>query len=196
MGELVLQDIVEKCIFIIRGQRVMLDRDLAELYGVKTRHLNRQVKRNIKRFPVEFMFQLTKQERDELMPIWHQFRKMKHSYMMPHAFTEHGVAMLASVLNGDRAVKISIIIINTFVRLREILSTHKELAYKLKELEGKVEKHDTEIQTIFEAIRQLMEPPRSCRSRGSVFTRNVHSIPEMELNMCNNFACFAVLRYT
>jgi len=159
VGGLVLQEVVEKRIFIIRGQRVMLDRDLAELYGVKTRHLNRQVKRNIKRFPKEFMFQLTRQEKDELVPIWHQFGKMKHSYVMPHAFTEHGVAMLASVLNSDRAVKISIIIVNTFVRLREMLSTHKELANKLKELEGKVEKHDTEIQAIFEAIRQLTEPP-------------------------------------
>ncbi len=159
MGELIPQEVVEKRIYIVRGQRVMLDRDLAELYGVKTRHLNRQVKRNIKRFPMEFMFQLTRQERNELVPIWHQFGKMKHSYVMPHAFTEHGVAMLASVLNSDRAIKISIIIINTFVRLREILSTHKELAYKLRELEGKVEKHDTEIQAIFEAIRQLMEPP-------------------------------------
>ena len=159
MKELVPHEVVEKRIFIIRGQRVMLDRDLAELYGVKTGHLNRQVKRNIKRFPEEFMFQLTKQEKGELVPIWHQFEKMKHSYVLPYAFTEHGVAMLASVLNSDRAVKISIIIINTFVRLREMLSTHKELANKLSELEQKFDRHDKDILVIFEAIRQLMEPP-------------------------------------
>ena len=104
------------------------------------------------------MFQLTKMEKDELVPIWHQFKAMKHSYVLPYAFTEHGVTMLASVLNSEIAIKISIYIIKAFVKLREILSTHKELAHKLKELEGKIEKHDGEIQAIFDAIRQLMEP--------------------------------------
>jgi len=139
----------------------MLDRDLAELFGVQTKQLNRQVKRNIRRFPSEFMFRLTKRERDELVPIWHQFRKMKHSYALPYAFTEHGVAMLASVLKSERAVKMSIIIVKTFVKLREIMSVHKELAYKLRELETKIEKHDSDIRDIFEAIRQLMGVPEA-----------------------------------
>lgn len=158
MNELITQGVIEKRIFLIKGYKVMLDSDLAELYGVKTKHLNRQVKRNIRRFPKEFMFRLTKEERNELAPIWHQFKKMKHSYVLPYAFTEHGVAMLSTVLNSERAVKISIVIIKTFIRLHEIISTHKELAHKLAELERKVEKHDVEIQSIFEAIRQLMAP--------------------------------------
>jgi len=160
MSEIVPHEVIENKIFLIRERKVMLDRDLAELYGVATKNLNRQVKRNIQRFPQEFMFQLTKVERDELVPIWHQFKAMKHSYVLPYAFTEHGVAMLASILNSERAIKISIYIIKTFVKLREIMATHKELAFKLTELEGKIEKHDDEIQAIFEAIRQLMAPPQ------------------------------------
>ena len=95
----------------------------------------------------------------ELVPIWHQFKTRKHSYVLPFAFTEHGVAMLASVLNSEKAIKVSIIIIKTFVKLREIVTTHKDLAYKLNELERRIEKHDLEIHSIFEAIRQLMSPP-------------------------------------
>jgi len=159
MKELILQEAIEQRIFLIRGQKVMVDRDLARLYGVETKYLNRQVKRNINRFPEEFMFQLTREEKNELVPICHRFYTMKHSTVLPHVFTEHGVAMLASVLNSDMAIKISVNIIKVFVKLRELLSNHKELAYKLKELEHKIEKHDTKIQAIFEAIRQLMEPP-------------------------------------
>lgn len=159
MREIVTQGVIEQRIFLIRGQKVMVDRDLAELYGVETKHLNRQVKRNIERFPEEFMFQLTFEERNELVTNWHRFRTMKHASTLPYAFTEHGVAMLASVLNSERAVKLSIHIIKTFVKLRELISTHKELANKLSQLERRIEKHDEEIRTIFNAIRQLMSPP-------------------------------------
>jgi phage regulator Rha-like protein len=143
----------------------MIDRDLAELYGVETKYLNRQVKRNIQRFPEEFMFRLTAEERDQLVTICHRFKTMKHSSTLPHAFTEHGVAMLAGVLKSERAVKISINIIKAFVKLREILSTHKELAKKFSELERKIEKHDDEIRMIFDAIRALMAPPEKKRSK-------------------------------
>jgi len=146
-------------IFLIRGQKIMIDRDIAELYGVETKHLNRQVKRNIQRFPEEFMFQLNVEERNQLVSICHRFKTMKHSSSLPYAFTEHGVAMLASVLKSDRAIKISINIIKAFVKLREMLSTNKELAHKLEQLERKTEKHDEEIKLIFDAIRQLMAPP-------------------------------------
>ena len=159
MQNLIPHQMIERRIFIIRGYKVMLDRDLAELFGVQTKHLNRQVKRNIRRFPEEFMFQLTKKERAELAPIWHQFKKMKHSSALPYAFTEHGVAMLATVLNSERAVKMSIIIIKTFVKLREAIITHKDLEYKLKWLEHKVERHEADIQQILQAIRKLLEPP-------------------------------------
>ncbi len=165
MKELIPQERIEQRIFLVRGHKVMLDRDLAELYGVKTKYLNQQVRRNIKRFPQEFMFPLREEERDELVAICNRFQTMKHSSALPHAFTEHGVAMLASVLKSERAMKISIIIVKTFVKLREIISTHKELAYQLGELERKIEKHDIEIKDIFEAIRQLMIPPEEPKRR-------------------------------
>lgn len=161
MRDLIPYEEITQKIFIIRGQKVMLDSDVAELFGVVTKQLNRQVKRNIQRFPPEFMFRLTRQERDELVPIWHQFNKMKHSYVLPYAFTEHGVTMLASVLKSERAIKMSIIIVKAFVKLREIMSAHKEIAFKLKELEDRIEEHDTDIKGIFEAIRQLMGIPEA-----------------------------------
>lgn len=158
--EIIPQVIIEQRIFLIRGQRVMVDRDISELYGVETKYLNRQVKRNILRFPNEFMFQLNSKERNELVTICHRFATMKHSTSLPYAFTEHGVAMLASVLNSGRAIKISISIIKAFIKIREMLFAHKDLTVKLNELEKKIEKHDGEIGTIFEAIRQLMSPPK------------------------------------
>jgi len=140
---------------------VMLDRDLANLYDVPAKRLNEQVKRNITRFPEDFMFQLTWEEAGSLRS---QFATLnsgrgKHIKYLPYAFTEQGVAMLSSVLNSERAVQVNIAIMRAFVKLREILSVHKELAAKLRELELKVSKHDTDILTIFEAIKQLMSPP-------------------------------------
>jgi hypothetical protein len=163
--KIIPQETVEQRIFLIRGCKVMIDKDLAELYGVKTKYLNQQVRRNAQRFPKEFVFQLSEQERNELVAICNRFETMKHSSSLPYAFTEHGVAMLASVLNSDRAIKMSILIIKTFVKLREIISTHKELSCKLSELERKFEKHDEAIQGIFEAIRQLMVVPETPKRR-------------------------------
>ncbi len=157
MREVVPIEVIEQKIFMIRRQKVMLDRDLAELYGVETRVLNQAVRRNIGRFPEDFMFSLTRQEIRDLSQIVIS-SKIKHAPNV-FAFTEQGVAMLSGVLNSKRAIQVNITIMRVFVRLRQILSTHKELAYKLKELERKTEKHDVEIQTIFEAIRQLMTPP-------------------------------------
>ena len=159
MKDMIPQETIEQRIFLIRNQKVMIDRDIAELYGVETKNLNRQVKRNIQRFPEEFMFQLTVEERNQLVTICHRFKTMKHSSSLPYVFTEHGVAMLASVLKSERAVKISITIIKAFVKLREMFSTHKELAHKLAELERKIERHDEEIKVVFDAIRQLMAQP-------------------------------------
>ena len=162
---IITQGLIENNIFLIRGQKIMIDRDLAKLYGVETKYLNRQVKRNIGRFPGEFMFQLNPEEKNELVTKCHRFETMKHSSVLPYAFTEHGVAMLASVLKSETAVKISIQIIKVFIKLKQILSTHKELAYKLAELERKIEKHDTQIQAIFKAIRQLMSVPEKPKRR-------------------------------
>ena len=150
---------IEQRIFIIRGLKVMLDRDLADLYGVETKYLNRQVKRNRERFPNEFVFQLTKIERNELVTNWHRFESLKHSSSLPYAFSEHGVAMLATVIKSPKAVKMSILIVKAFVRLRDILSSHKELAEKLQLLEKKIDRHDKEIQAIVDAIHQLLQPP-------------------------------------
>jgi len=150
---------IEQKIFIIRGQKVMIDKDLAELYQVPTRALKQAVKRNMARFPKEFMFKLRKSEKDELVTICDRLNTLKHSSTLPYAFIEHGVAMLASVLTSERAIKINISIIKAFERLRMMISAHKELAHKLKELEQRIAKHDEEIQTLFEAIQGLMEPP-------------------------------------
>lgn len=156
-NELVPKEVIEQKIFLIRGQKVMLDKDLAKLYGIKTRNLNKAVTRNIDRFPEDFMFQLSKEEFNILMfqfgtSRWGGTRKM------PRVFTEHGILMLSSVLNSERAVQVNIAIMRAFVKIRQILSMNKELAHKLAELERKIEKHDVKIQAIFEAIRKLMAP--------------------------------------
>ncbi|MDD5085507.1 MAG: ORF6N domain-containing protein [Candidatus Omnitrophica bacterium] len=159
MRALVPQEIIEKKILMIRGHKVMLDSDLAELYGVETKYLTRQVRRNIVRFPEGFMLLLTRQEVRYLRCHFGTSKGRGGRRYRPYAFTEQGVAMLSAVLNSEKAIQVSIAIMKVFVRLREILSNHKELAYKLEELERRIEKHDEDIQSIFEAIRQLMVPP-------------------------------------
>ncbi len=159
MPNLIPQEIIERKIFLIRGQKVMLDRDLASLYRVGTAQLKRQVKRNIERFPEDFMFILNDKEVKILVCQNGIPSKSYFGGANPYAFTEQGVAMLSSVLNGKQAIQVNIAIMRVFVRLKEMLSTHKELAHKLEQLERKIEKHDEEIKTIFEAIRQLMTPP-------------------------------------
>ena len=144
---------------LIRRQKVILDRDLADLYAVRTKALKQAVRRNAKRFPQDFMFELTKEEFEN----WRsQFVTSNRDKMglryRPMAFTEQGVAMLSSVLKSERAIEVNIAIMRVFVRLREMMATHKELAFKLAELEDRLEGHDEQIQNIFEAIRQLMTP--------------------------------------
>lgn len=153
----VTTEVVERRIYLIRDQRVLLDSDLAELYEVPTRRLNEQVRRNLKRFPDDFMFQLTSEEAESLRS---QFATSKQGRggrrYAPYVFTEQGVAMLSSVLNSERAIEVNIAIMRAFVRLREMLGTHKELAQKLAEME---KKYDAQFRVVFDAIRQLMEPP-------------------------------------
>jgi len=153
---------VEGCILSIRGQRVILDSDLAELYGVSTKRLNEQVRRNIGRFPVDFMFQLSP---DEATGLRSHFATLdtgrgKYRKYLPYVFTEQGVAMLSSVLNSERAVQVNIAIMRAFVRLRELIATNKDLARHLDELE---KKYDTQFKVVFDAIRQLMAPPQKPR---------------------------------
>jgi hypothetical protein len=153
--DLVPQEIIESRIFLIKGKKVMLDRDLATLYEVTTGNLNRAVRRNLDRFPEDFMFQLTNQEVKNLIfqfgtSRWGGTRKL------PYAFTENGVAMLSSILNSKRAIQVNIQIMRTFTRLREMMTSHKDLARRLDDLE---KKYDGQFKIVFEAIRALMAPP-------------------------------------
>jgi hypothetical protein len=151
---------IRHSIYLLRGEKVMLDADLAALYGVETGALKRAVKRNADRFPADFMFQLTGQELDNLR-CQIGISSLSHggTRYFPFAFTEQGVAMLSSVLHNPRAVQVNIAIMRAFVQLRQVLGHHAEMARKLEELERRIEGHDAAIQSIFEAIRQIMAPP-------------------------------------
>jgi hypothetical protein len=161
--EVVPRQLIENKILIARGKKVMLDRDLAMLYGVETRTLNQAVKRNMKRFPEDFMFQLTTDE----MKIWKSQIVISDKEKMglrrrPYAFTENGVAMLSSVLNSDRAITVNIQIMRTFTKLREMLSTHKKLQQKIEEIE---KKYDRQFKIVFDAIKELIGSPQKQRKR-------------------------------
>jgi hypothetical protein len=156
-------------IFLVRGQKVMLDADLAKLYGVPTRRLNEQVRRNTDRFPEDFAFQMTNQERAILMSQNATSSRDTRSHggrrKRPLVFTEHGAIMAASVLNSPHAVQISVFVVRAFVQLREMLSSNKALARKLNELERKLTTHDHAITELIEAIRQIMTPPEPKKKR-------------------------------
>ncbi len=161
--EIVPQQLIESKILFIRGKKVMVDRDLAVLYGVETKMLNRAVKRNMERFPGDFMFQLSKEEYEELLRCqFGTLKKGQHSKYLPYAFTENGVAMLSSVLNSDRAIQVNILIMRTFTKIREMLATHKELKQKIEDME---KKYDYQFRAVFDAIKQLIEPPQKPRKR-------------------------------
>jgi len=162
MKAIVPVEAIERKILLIRGQKVMLDSDLADIYNVPTKVLNQAVKRNIDRFPNDFMFQLTKEEKDEVVTVCDHLRKLKFSPSLPNAFTEHGAIMVATILNSPIAVKTSIQVVRAFVRLREMIASHKGLAKRLDELE---KKYDAQFKVVFDAIRQLMTPPEPKRRR-------------------------------
>jgi phage regulator Rha-like protein len=149
----------------IRQHKVMLDRDLAELYDVKPIRLREQVKRNIERFPKNFMFQLTAKEVETMVSQNAIPSKQHLGGYLPYVFTEHGVLMLANVLKSERAIEVSLRLIEIFVKMREMLSAHKEILLKLEKLEKKAIAHDADIQMIFEALKQLLNPPQEPRQR-------------------------------
>jgi phage regulator Rha-like protein len=159
-----VESIVRKILFI-RGEKVLLDRDLAEMYGVETKQLKRAVRRNSRRFPPDFMFELTKEEQDFLRSQFGTLKRGEHSKYTPMAFTEQGIAMLSSVLNSERAIEVNIVIMRAFVQLRKLATSYEVLEGKLAELEQRFEDHDEKIETIFEAIRQLMAPPEQQRKK-------------------------------
>ncbi|MGD0652842.1 MAG: ORF6N domain-containing protein [Thermoguttaceae bacterium] len=165
-----LVDRIEQCIYLIRREKVILDADLAVLYGTTTKAFNQAIKRNLRRFPADFMFQLTAEEAQVMRSriaianlrsqiVTSSFPLHGGRRYLPYAFTEHGALMAASILNTPRAIDVSVYVIRAFVKLRELLSTHKELAYKLVELERKVSCHDESIQSLVSTIRRLMQPP-------------------------------------
>ena len=154
-------DPIETSIQTLRGERVILDADLARIYGVATRVLNQAVRRNKEKFPGDFMFRLNRAEARQLSRSQLVMGSQKHRdpRFLPYAFTEHGAIMAANVLNSPRAVQMSVFVVRAFVRLRQMVGAHKEVAAKLAELERKVASHDGNIRALFEAIRQLMAPP-------------------------------------
>jgi uncharacterized protein (DUF342 family) len=163
MTKLIPIEKITNKIFFLRNEKVLLDRVLAKLYGVETRVLNQAVSRNIKRFPPDFMFALT---RDEIMKISQIVTSSKIKYSKRvRAFTEQGVAMLSSVLNSHRAIEVNIAIMRAFVHLRKMIASHKELAKKLKELEHHIKDHDKKIQAIFEAIQHLISLPNDSQKK-------------------------------
>ena len=156
---------IDRSILIIRGQKVMIDSDLAEIFGVKTYRLNEQVKRNRDRFPDDFMFQLTADEKREVIANCDHLEKIKFSRTNPYAFTEHGTIMLANVLNTQTAVLTSILIVRAFVKLRELLSTNKELERKILALEST---YDKQFELIFKAIKALMHQDQLDKNRPKI----------------------------
>jgi phage regulator Rha-like protein len=161
--DIIPQEVIENKILFIRNKRVLIDKDLARLYGVETRTLNQAVRRNISRFPGDFMFQLTKDETDRLLRSQIVILKRgQHYKYLPYAFTENGVAMLSSVLNSERAIEVNIQIMRTFTRLREMLMTRRDLKQKIEEME---KKYDYQFKIVFDAIKQLLEPTAKPKKR-------------------------------
>ena len=164
-------EIIQSKIYLIRRHKVMLDKELAELYGVSTKRLKEQVRRNLKRFPSDFMFELTWKEAEPLRSQIATLKRGEHIKYLPYAFTEQGVAMLSSVLNSDRAIEINIQIMRVFTKLREVMATHKDLAHKIEDLERKFQErfqeHDKKIILVFNAIKDLLaDKEESAKKRG------------------------------
>ena len=160
---LIPQERIERAILMLRNRRVLLDADLAELYGVPTKVFNQAVKRNEERFPEDFRFQLVKAERDEVVTNCDHLSRLKFSAVLPWAFTEHGAIMAANVLNSARAVEVSILVVRAFVRLRHIIADHKDLAQRIEQIERqfshKTAEHEAHIQQIYALLEELMIPP-------------------------------------
>jgi hypothetical protein len=149
------EEVIISKIYSIRGKQVLLAQDLAELYEVETKVLNQQVKRNIGKFPERYMFQLTKDEYDRLRSQNVTLKRGQHTKYLPYAFTEHGILMLSSVLNSERADKVNMLIIDTFVKLRELMFMHKDVIHQLEQVQNKITEHDHQIMLIFEYLRQF-----------------------------------------
>jgi ORF6N domain len=165
-------DEISPCILRIRGKRVVLDADLARIYGTTTSRLNQQVTRNRDRFPEDFMFRLQQHEKTELVTNRDILRNIKYSRVLPRVFTEHGAIMVASVLNSPRAVEMSVFVVRAFVHFRSILANHTEFSDRLTELESKIARHDESIRSIVTALRELLQDDRRSQNRAIGFRSN------------------------
>jgi len=165
---------IEQRILMIRGEKIIIDADLAEFYGVPTKRLNEQVKRNKDRFPEDFMFQLNADEKSEVVAKCDHLEKLKFSRVLPYAFTEHGAIMAASVLNSPQAAEISIFIVRAFVKLRQAISEHKELSRKISQIERHLSGHDEQINAIIKTIKQLIQPAPVPKKRRIGFDTEKH----------------------
>lgn len=152
---IIAEEIIVSKIYHVRGKQVMLSQDLAELYQVETRVVNQQVKRNIGKFPERYMFQLTREEHERLRSQNVILKRGQHAKYLPFAFTEHGILMLSSVLNSERADKVNMLIIDTFVKLRELMFIHKDVVHQLEQVQSKLTEHDSQLMLIFEYLKQL-----------------------------------------
>lgn len=165
---------IEQRILMIRGDKVIIDADLAEFYGVPTRRLNEQVKRNKERFPEDFMFQLNADEKSEVIAKCDHLEKLKFSKALPFAFTEHGAIMAASVLNSPQASEISIFIVRAFVKLRQAITGYKDLTRKISQIEKHLSGHDEQIHAIIKTIKQLIQPTPVPKKRRIGFDTDEH----------------------
>lgn len=152
-------------ILLLRGKRVMIDMDLAGLYCIPTKRLNEQVKRNLQRFPEDFMFQLTMEEKTEVVATCDHLKRLKFSSSLPYVFTEHGAVMLACILNSERAIAVNIQIVRIFTRMREMILTHKDILLKLDQVEKRLAGHDEQVALVFEYLKQLLMAPQEPRQR-------------------------------
>ena len=165
---------IEQRILLIRGEKIIVDADLAEFYGVPTKRLNEQVKRNKARFPDDFMFQLSAEEKSEVVANCDHLSKLKYSKTLPYAFTEHGSIMAASVLNSQRAVEVSVYIVRAFVKIRRMIAENKELSRKIVQIERHLAEHDEQIIELVKAIKQLLKPEPPPKKRCIGFHADKH----------------------
>ena len=165
---------IEKRILLIRGEKVIVDADLARFYGVPTKRLNEQVKRNKARFPKDFMFQLSAEEKSGVVANCDHLEKLKYSKSLPFAFTEHGAIMAASVLNSQKAIEVSVYIVRAFVKIRQVIAEHKEVSRRIALIENRLADHDEQIIELIKAIKQLLKPDPPPKKRRIGFHADKH----------------------
>ena len=161
-------EIIINKIIVLRDKKVMIDRDLATLYGVTTKRLNEQVKRNLKRFPDDFMFQLTKEDKEEIILQLEHLNGLKFSPVLPYVFTEHGAVMLASVLNSDKAIEVNIQIVRVFTQIRQMLTDNTELRLEIEKIKKKVDNHNKNIEVVFQYLDELLEKKENTAPRKKI----------------------------